>query len=124
SPGKRMLSSMTPTIVKKEGKPYLVIGTPGGSTIITSVFQALINILEFDMSAYEAVNRPKFHHQWYPDVIYIERDFDDHSRREVESLGYVLEERDDIGRTEALLIRNGVIEAVGDKRRDDSVAGY
>lgn len=124
APGKRMLSAMSPTIVKKEGQPYAVVGTPGGSTIITSVFQTLINILEFDMSAYDAVNKPKFHHQWMPDLIYIEKDFDANVREEVEALGYIFKERENIGRTEVLLIRNGVIEAVGDKRGDDSVAGF
>lgn len=124
APGKRMLSAMSPTIVKKDGKPYAVVGTPGGSTIITSVFQTLLNIIEFDMSAYDAVNKPKFHHQWMPDLIYIEKDFDPQTREEVEALGYVFKERENIGRTEVLLIRNGVIEAVGDKRGDDSVAGF
>ncbi len=124
APGKRMLSAMSPTIVKKDGKPYAVIGTPGGSTIITSVFQTLLNILEFDMSAYDAVNKPKFHHQWMPDVIYIEKDFDQQTRKNVEALGYVFKERANIGRTEVLLIRDGVIEAVADKRGDDGVAGF
>ncbi|NGM61310.1 gamma-glutamyltransferase [Sphingobacterium sp. SGG-5] len=123
APGKRMLSAMSPTIVKKDGKPYAVVGTPGGSTIITSVFQTLLNLLEFDMSAFDAVNKPKFHHQWKPDVIYIEKNFDPQTRKDVETLGYIFEERRNIGRTEVLLIRNGVIEAVGDWRGDDSVAG-
>src|SRR5690606_38400853 len=123
APGKRMLSAMSPTIVKKDGKPYAVIGTPGGSTIITSVFQTLLNILEFDMSAYDAVNKPKFHHQWMPDLIHVEKSFDPELRKELEAIGYVVKERANIGRTEVLLIRNGVIEAVGDNRGDDSVAG-
>lgn len=124
APGKRMLSSMTPTIVKKDNRPYAVIGTPGGPTIITSVFQTLVNILEFGMSAQEAVDRPKFHHQWYPDLVYIEKDFDKQAKKDAETLGYVFRERDNIGRSEVLLIRNGAIEAVGDRRGDDSVAGY
>ncbi|NGF57101.1 gamma-glutamyltransferase [Parapedobacter sp. SGR-10] len=123
APGKRMLSAMSPTIVKKDGKPYAVIGTPGGSTIITSVFQTLLNILEFDMPAYDAVNKPKFHHQWMPDLIHVEKSFDPELRKELEAIGYVVKERANIGRTEVLLIRNGVIEAVGDNRGDDSVAG-
>ena len=123
APGKRMLSAMSPTIVKKDGKPYAVIGTPGGSTIITSVFQTLMNLLEFNMSAYDAVNKPKFHHQWMPDLIYIEKDFDKKTRSEVEALGYTFKERENIGRTEVLLLRDGVVEAVGDNRGDDSVAG-
>lgn len=124
APGKRMLSAMSPTIVKKDGKPYAVVGTPGGSTIITSVFQTLVNLLDFDMSAYDAVNKPKFHHQWMPDLIYIEKDFDPQARKEVEALGYVFKERENIGRTEVLLVRDGKIEAVGDNRGDDSVAGW
>lgn len=124
APGKRMLSSMSPTIIRKDQKPYAVIGTPGGATIITSVFQTLLNLIEFEMSAADAVNSPKFHHQWYPDVVFIEKDFDSLKRKEMEAMGYALQERGDIGRTELLLIRNGVIEAIGDKRGDDSVAGY
>ena len=123
-PGKRMLSAMTPTIVLKEGKPYLVLGTPGGSTIITSVFQTLVNILEFDLSASDAVNKPKFHHQWKPDLIYIEKDYPTLVRSEMEKMGYTFKERNPIGRTEVLKIQDGQIEAVADKRGNDSVAGY
>jgi gamma-glutamyltranspeptidase/glutathione hydrolase len=71
-PGKRMLSSMTPSIVLKDNKPSLIVGTPGGSTIITSVLQTILNIYEFDMSVQEAVNAPRFHHQWLPDVVIFE----------------------------------------------------
>lgn len=74
-PGKRMLSSMTPTLVLKDDKPYIVVGTPGGTTIPTQIFQTLVNILEFNMSAEEAVYKPKFHHQWLPDEIMIEKGF-------------------------------------------------
>ena len=76
-PGKRMLSSMTPTIVLKNDSPFLVVGTPGGTTIITSVFQTLVNIIDFKLSAEDAVNKPKFHHQWMPDVLYMENGFPD-----------------------------------------------
>jgi gamma-glutamyltranspeptidase/glutathione hydrolase len=78
-PGKRMLSSMTPTIVLKEGKPFLVLGTPGGTTIPTSVFQTLVDILEFNMSTEDAVYKPKFHHQWWPDSLEIEKGFPENS---------------------------------------------
>ncbi len=124
APGKRMLSSMTPAIVKKDNKPYIVVGTPGGSTIITSVFQTLMNLLEFGMTAGDAVNEPKFHHQWQPDVVYVEKGFDPEARKGAEASGYVLQERESIGRTELLVVRDGMIEAVGDRRGDDSVAGY
>ena len=125
APGKRMLSSMTPTIVLKDNKPYLVVGTPGGTTITTSVFQTLINILEFGMNAFDAVNKPKFHHQWLPDVIYVEPDFSPSVRSELEKMGYKVSSRGQIGRTEVIrILPDGRIEAVGDKRGDDHAAGY
>src|SRR5690606_2877132 len=73
APGKRMLSSMTPTILEKEGKLFMVVGTPGGSTIITSVFQTLLNVVDFKMNIQEAVAAPRFHHQWLPDEVAMER---------------------------------------------------
>ncbi len=75
APGKRMLSSMTPTLVLKDNKPFIVVGTPGGTTITTSVFQSIVNIVDFDMSAKDAVDQPKFHHQWHPDTVDIEKGF-------------------------------------------------
>ncbi len=78
-PKKRMLSSMTPTIVLKNNKPSLIVGTPGGSTIITSVFQTILNVYEFDMNIQDAVNAPRFHHQWLPDVIIIEKNSADNT---------------------------------------------
>jgi gamma-glutamyltranspeptidase/glutathione hydrolase len=125
APGKRMLSSMTPTIVLKDNKPFLVAGTPGGTTITTSVFQTLINILEFDMSAEDAVNKPKFHHQWLPDEIFVEADFPQGVRQQLQQMGYKVTQRGAIGRTEVIRINaNGTIEGVADKRGDDSAAGY
>ena len=76
APHKRMLSSMTPTIVLKNNKPWIVVGTPGGTTIPTSVYQTLIDISDFNISPEEAVNKPKFHHQWLPDELYVEDTFD------------------------------------------------
>ena len=125
APGKRMLSSMTPTIVLKNNKPYLVTGTPGGTTITTSVFQTLVNVIEFDMSADDAVNKPKFHHQWLPDQIFVEKDFPQSVRQELEKMGYKISQRESIGRTELIKISaDGRIEAVGDKRGDDTAEGY
>ena len=124
TPGKRMLSSMTPTIVLKNNKPYLVIGTPGGTTIPTSVFQTLINILDFGMSAEDAVNKPKFHHQWLPDEIEIEREFDKTVAKQLEAMGYKLVERGHIGRTEVIQIKGNQIIAIGDKRGDDAAEGF
>ena len=73
-PKKRMLSAMTPTIVLKNNKPHLILGSPGGPSIITSVFQTILNVLEYDMSVNEAVSSPRFHHQWYPDLIVMENE--------------------------------------------------
>ncbi|HMU10502.1 MAG TPA: gamma-glutamyltransferase [Ferruginibacter sp.] len=130
APAKRMLSSMTPTIVLKNNDPYLVVGTPGGTTIPTSVFQTLVNILEFDMPVEDAVNKPKFHHQWSPDRIDIEKDFPEDVQRKLEALGYQIKVREAIGRTEVIQIKNNPstkirsIIAIGDKRGDDDARGY
>jgi gamma-glutamyltranspeptidase/glutathione hydrolase len=124
-PGKRMLSSMTPTLVLKNNKPYVVIGTPGGTTIPTSVFQGIVNIIDFNMNADDAVNKPKFHHQWLPDEVAVEKDFDAEVKKQLQAMGYKLTERGAIGRTEAIrILSNGKRETVADKRGDDSVAGY
>jgi gamma-glutamyltranspeptidase/glutathione hydrolase len=125
-PGKRMLSSMTPTLVLKNDKPYIVVGTPGGTTIPTQVFQALINILEFGMSAEDAINKPKFHHQWLPDELYTEKGFIPVTAEALKKMGYPMgKERGGIGRTEIILVRpDGKKEAVADRRGDDAAAGY
>jgi len=130
APGKRMLSSMTPTIVLKNDKPYLVLGTPGGTTIPTSVFQTLVNILEFNMSTEDAVYKPKFHHQWLPDTLNIEKGFDENVRASLEKMGYAIKQRSSIGRTEVIKVLPGNpstklrIEAVADNRGDDDAEGY
>ncbi|WP_126246546.1 gamma-glutamyltransferase [Chitinophaga rhizosphaerae] len=123
APGKRMLSSMTPTIVLKNGKPYLVTGTPGGSTIITSMFQTLMNDIVFGLDAQTNVNAPKFHHQWWPDEVRVEKEFPEATRIALEKMGYTLKTGAPWSRTELIRIENGKIEAVGDWRGDDSVAG-
>lgn len=124
APGKRMLSSMSPTIVLKDGKPYLVLGSPGGTTITTQVFQVLLNLIDFNLSLQDAVWNPRFHHQWLPDVIYVEKDFPQATRAKLKEMGYEIVERGNIGRFEAIKIVNGKIEAVGDKRGDDAAEGY
>ncbi|MDP9230708.1 MAG: gamma-glutamyltransferase, partial [Bacteroidota bacterium] len=129
-PGKRMLSSMTPTIVLKNNEPFLVLGTPGGTTIPTSVFQTIVNIIDFELSTEDAVNKPKFHHQWLPDSLYIEKKFPITTREILLKMGYKIKERSEIGRTEVIKIlmnpssskRN--FEAVADKRGDDDAEGW
>lgn len=124
-PGKRMLSSMTPTIVLQNGKPFLVVGTPGGTTIPTSVFQTIVNIIDFKMSTEDAVYKPKFHHQWLPDTVFVERSFPKDVLSRLEQMGYKLVDRSGIGRTEVIkVLPDGKFEAVADNRGDDSAEGY
>jgi gamma-glutamyltranspeptidase/glutathione hydrolase len=125
APGKRMLSSMTPTVVLFRGKPFLVLGTPGGTTITTSVFQTLMDIIEFGMSISDAVNKPKFHHQWLPDILYVEKGFPKPVIEQLEKMGYRVQEREPIGRTEVIRISpSGEVEAVADWRGDDDAECY
>jgi gamma-glutamyltranspeptidase/glutathione hydrolase len=124
APGKRMLSSMTPTLVLKNGKPFLVVGTPGGTTIPTSVFQTIVNVIDFKLSTEDAVNKPKFHHQWLPEDIMVEKDFPEATRLALEKMGYKFTSRGPIGRSELIKIEGKKIEAVGDKRGDDTAIGY
>ncbi|WP_207496811.1 gamma-glutamyltransferase [Aridibaculum aurantiacum] len=127
--GKRMLSSMTPTIVLKDNKPYIILGTPGGATIPTSVFQVITNIVDFKMQPTDAVYAPRFHHQWLPDVIQVEHDFPKNIVQQLQQMGYEVKTygiagyASTIGRVELIMINNGKIEAVADIRADDSVAG-
>ncbi len=126
SPGKRMLSSMTPTIVLKDNKPFIVLGTPGGTTIPTQVFQTLINMLEFNMSAEDAVYKPKFHHQWLPDELILEKGFPVKVKEVLQSMGYSIgRERSGIGRTELIkVLPDGKFEAIADNRGDDAAEGF
>ncbi len=125
APGKRMLSSMTPTVVLKNEKPFMVVGTPGGTTIITSVLQSIVNVIDFGLSAADAVNKPKFHHQWLPDSIRVERDFPKDVRTQLENMGYKVYETGHWSATDMIVVKpNGRLSVVGDKRGDDSVAGW
>ena len=125
-PEKRMLSSMTPTIVEKNNQLYMTLGTPGGSTIITSVIQTILNVHEFNMSMNEAVNSPRFHHQWMPDSIRIESDrFSTIIKDELEKSGYKLNDKGLIGRVDGILIKSDkTLEGGADKRGDDTAIGY
>lgn len=124
-PGKRMLSSMTPALVLKDNNLFLVVGTPGGTTIPTSVFQTIVNIIDFGLSTEDAVNKPKFHHQWLPDTLEIENGFSKSTAQSLEKMGYKLRQRSGIGRTEVIRVLPGnKFEAVADSRGDDSAEGY
>ena len=125
APGKRMLSSMTPTIVLKNDQPFMVLGTPGGTTIPTSVFQTLVNVIEFGLSTADAVDKPKFHHQWLPDEVSIEKGFPEPTAEALRKMGYKLKSLGAIGRTEVIrVLPGGKLEAVADRRGDDSAEGF
>ncbi|UAY51811.1 gamma-glutamyltransferase [Ferruginibacter albus] len=124
APNKRMLSSMAPTIILKNGQPYIVVGTPGGTTIPTSVFQTTINLLEFNLSAENAVNKPKFHHQWLPDEIWTEPGFDTSVISSLQQMGYKVKPVKSYRRIELITIKNKQIISVADKNGDDDAEGY
>ena len=128
APGKRMLSSMTPTIVEKEGKLWMVVGTPGGSTIITSVLQTILNVAEFNMGMQQAVESPRFHHQWLPDLVNFEpNSFDSTLISTLKSRGYLINEKNSpiIGKVDAILVLpDGKLEGGADPRGDDNAAGF
>jgi len=124
-PGKRMLSSMTPTLVTKNNQPYITIGTPGGTTIPNQVYEGLVNIIDHKMSLKAAIDAPRFHHQHIPDNLSVEADFPEKTIITLKEKGYIVNKRGAFGRMDGVMILpNGNRVAAGDKRGDDSVAGY
>ncbi len=125
-PGKRMLSSMTPTIVTKDGQLFMVVGTPGGSTIITSVFQTILNVVEFKMGMADAVAARRFHHQWLPDALQYEKGtFPADLLDSLSAMGHQFKERGTIGSVNAILsLSDGQLEGGADPRYDDHAAGF
>jgi gamma-glutamyltranspeptidase/glutathione hydrolase len=125
-PGKRMLSSMTPTIIEKDGNLFMVVGTPGGSTIITSVFQTILNVIDFDKNMQLAVDAKKFHHQWLPDDVEIEDNaLDSLTQLKLKAKGYNVISRGVIGRVDAILkTKWGYYQGGADPRGDDVAIGW
>ena len=124
---KRMLSSMSPTIVETNGQLKMVLGSPGGSTIITTVLQNILNVLDYDMSMQESVSKPRFHHQWLPDKIKFEPSFDSVVFGSLKKLGYKIDYSNSkvIGKTDAILVLpDGRLEGGADPRGDDKAEGF
>ena len=123
---KRPLSSMTPTIVTKDGKLFMVVGTPGGTTIITSVFQTITNVIDFNMTGTNATHAKRFHSQWLPDVVFVEKDaFSKETLEKLIKMGHIIQERAYIGLVETILVLpNGKLEGVADNRSDDDAVGF
>lgn len=119
---KRPLSSMTPTIVLKNGEPYIATGTPGGSKIITSVFQQLVNVLHFEMNIAEATIAPRVHHQWQPDILYVERNTSADTVSLLKAKGYTVTESSSLGSLQSIMKHNGVFLGAADPRRPGSAA--
>ncbi|WP_297336068.1 gamma-glutamyltransferase [Algoriphagus sp.] len=128
APGKRMLSSMTPTLVERDGELWMILGTPGGSTIITAVAQTILNAYEFDMTMQEAVEAPRFHHQWLPDqILFEEKSLDSSVYRSLSSKNYRIHEGRTpiIGSVDAIMrLPDGKLEGGADPRRENEAAGY
>jgi gamma-glutamyltranspeptidase / glutathione hydrolase len=127
---KRMLSSMCPTLVLKGNQPFMAVGTPGGTTIPTSVYQMIVDLVDFKMAPGEAVGKPRFHHQWLPDEIQVEKGFPENTAKQLRQMGYsvvpysVAGYESTIGRVELIQYDKGKLKAVADVRGDDSVAGF
>jgi gamma-glutamyltranspeptidase/glutathione hydrolase len=123
-PEKRMLSSMTPTILEKDNELFMVLGSPGGSTIITAVFQTILNVIEHNMSIDSAVTVPRFHHQWLPDQIRMEKSIlkDSLLITQLKKIGHNLKSVNSMNRVDAILIENNKLYGGADPRGDDYVA--
>lgn len=125
APEKRMLSSMTPTILEKNGKLFMVVGSPGGATIITAVYQTILNVVEHDMDMQQAINATKTHHQWLPDrVLYEKNCLDSLVIKQLEEMGHKMESRTAIGKMDAVLILpDGTMQGGADPRGDNTAVG-
>ncbi len=119
-PGKRPLSSMTPTMVFKDGQPYFATGSPGGSRIITTVLQTILNIIDHGMNVAEAANAPRVHHQWYPEVLYIEKGVGFDTQNLLRSRQHTVKYRNAMGSTQTIMFRDGLLFGASDPRRPDA----
>ncbi len=123
-PGKRPLSSMMPTIITKGGKLFMVVGAPGGSRITTGVTEVILDVLDFHMNPQDAVDFPRFHEQWQPDVLYLENGFSRETSEALTKMGYDIKPTDSVARVEAIVVNNGTLEGGTESRFHGKVAAY
>jgi gamma-glutamyltranspeptidase/glutathione hydrolase len=123
-PGKRPVSSMNPTIITRNGKLFMAVGAPGGSRITTGVMQVILDVLDFQMNPQDAVDLPRFHHQWKPDALYVQKGFDREAEKALEKMGYKVESTQSVARVEAIVVKDGVLEGGTESRLNGKVAGY
>lgn len=123
-PGKRPLSSMTPTIITRNGKLFMAVGAPGGSRITTGVLQVIADVIDFGMNPQDAVNIPRFHHQWKPDILYLQNGFSPGTEQALAKMGYAIQPTTGVARVEAIVNNNGVLEGGTESRLNGKVAGY
>jgi gamma-glutamyltranspeptidase/glutathione hydrolase len=123
-PGKRPLSSMTPTIITKDGKLFMVVGAPGGSRIPTGVLQVIVDVLDFHMNAQEAVDFPRFHHQWLPDTLYLQKTFNKDVETQLTQMGYLIKPIEGVAQVEAIVVHDGVLEGGTESRLWGKASGY
>jgi gamma-glutamyltranspeptidase/glutathione hydrolase len=125
-PGKRMLSSMSPTIILKDGNPFLVTGSPGGSRIITTTLQVIVNVIDHGMNIQEAVNAYRFHHQWFPDELRVEEGINPDTLNLLRNMGHTVSVRTSMGRASSICIdfRNGLLYGASDPRGRGLAEGY
>ena len=123
-PGKRPLSSMTPAIVMKNGKLFMVAGAPGGSRITTGVTEVVLDAIDFHMNPQNAVDLPRFHEQWKPDFLYLEKGFPPQTEEALRKMGYELRPIESVARVEAIVVKNGVLEGGTESKLHGKVAGY
>jgi gamma-glutamyltranspeptidase/glutathione hydrolase len=123
-PGKRPLSSMTPTIVLRDGRLFLVAGSPGSGRIISTVLEVLLNVIDFGMNVRDAVDRPRFHHQWKPDTLFMEPGFSPDTLALLRGRGHTVETVSGIGEAAAILAEGGWLQGAADSRSEGKASGY
>jgi gamma-glutamyltranspeptidase/glutathione hydrolase len=123
-PGKRPLSSMDPTIITRDGKLFMAVGAPGGSRITTGVMQVILDVLDFHMNPQDAVDLPRFHNQWKPDVLYMQKGFSDTTAAALKKMGYRIEPTASVARVEAIVKKDGILQGGTESGLNGKVAGY